>query len=216
MSSPRSLTRPPCGAALAAIAVSLGAAGPAAAHVQVRPAVAAPADPVLFTVLVPNEKDAVTTTVTLKMPAGVIPFGFEATPGWTRTVARAPDQSVDTVTWRGRLPPEGFVRFSFLAGTPDRPGRVTWKALQRYADGTVVRWIGPPGSEEPAALTVIRSDAARENAGGEGSAAGSPVPPAATSTSGDSDGTAVVAWIALALGAGGLAAAAVALRRSRS
>jgi hypothetical protein len=36
-------------------------------------------------------------------------------------------------------------------GVPDRPrSTLTFKALQTYANGEVVRWIGPPEAEEPA------------------------------------------------------------------
>ena len=167
-------------AALAAGALALPAAG--AAHVQVSPGVAAPGDPTLFTLLVPNESDNPTVRVNLAIPDGVIPFSFEETAGWTRSEQLADDGSLDMVTWTGSLPAGGFVRFSLLARTPDEARDVAWPTLQHYADGTVVRWIGPPGSDEPAAVTTISPDAPRQNAGGEG---GEPAP-GATEPSGGS------------------------------
>lgn len=42
-------------------------------------------------------------------------------------------------------------RFRLLVGLPRREGAtLAFKVLQRYDDGQVVRWIGPPGSPEPA------------------------------------------------------------------
>ena len=165
-------------AALAAAAL----AAPAAAHIQVRPTVAAPGDPVLFQVIVPGERDAHTVEVTLQMPKDVLPFSYEETPGWTRTNKEAPDGSIETVTWRGELPEDGFARFSFLASTPEQEGEIVWKAIQRYDDDSIVRWIGAPDSENPAAITTITASAPRENAGGEGGeAAENPAPNAAAS-----------------------------------
>lgn len=159
------------GVALAAAGLGgLVAAAAAPAHVQVLPSRVAPSDPVLFTVLVPNESDTPTTTVELRFPDGIVPFSFEPVAGWERTERRAANGALQGVVWRGSLPVGSFVRFTFLAATPERPGELRWRALQTYADGTVVRWIGQPGSDEPAAVTVVAADAPRQNAGGEGAA----------------------------------------------
>jgi LPXTG-motif cell wall-anchored protein len=147
------------------------AAQPALAHIQIRPTAAAPGDSVLFELLVPGEREARTVEVALQMPKGVLPFSFEKTPGWPRKLELANDGSIDVVRWRGRLDTDGFVRFAFLAGAPEREGQLEWKALQTYDDGHEARWIGPPDSENPAAVTSITDSATRENAGGEGAAA---------------------------------------------
>ncbi|HEY6890826.1 MAG TPA: DUF1775 domain-containing protein [Solirubrobacter sp.] len=160
----------------------------ASAHVQVSPATVAPGDAVKFTVLVPGERDAQTTRVALKLPAGLLPFSWQDTPGWTRKLVPSADGGVDQAVWTGRLPRDGFVEFSFLAGTPERPGQLVWKALQTYADGTVVSWIGSPTSADPAPVTRVVKGAPLQNAGGEngppasGSAAGSTKTPVVTAT----------------------------------
>jgi len=207
---------------IAALALLAGAAAPAGAHVQVTPTEAAPGDPVKFELLVPGETDAHTTEVALQIPKGVLPFSFEDPPGWKRTLETADDGSVGVVRWRGRLARDGFVRFAFLAATPEQEGELVWKAVQRYDDGAEAAWIGPPDSENPAAVTTVSATAARQNAGGEGAeaeaAAGgsAPADPAPAATDGD-DGSG--ATIGIVLGAAGLllggAALAVALRRPR-
>ena len=151
-----------------ALALLLVAPAAAQAHIQVTPTVVAPDDPVKFTVLVPGEKTAQTTRVALKMPAGLLPFSYEDPPGWKRTLVKASNGGVDQVVWTGRLAADGFVEFSFLAGTPEKPGSLTWKALQTYSDGSVVRWIGAPDSEQPAPVTQVVGGAPKQNAGGEG------------------------------------------------
>jgi uncharacterized protein YcnI len=161
----------------ATAALTLLIAAPASAHIQVRPAVAAPGDPVLFQVIVPNEKDAHTVEVTLQVPKDVLPFSFEDPAGWERTNKLGSDGSIETVTWKGELADDGFAEFQFLASTPEQEGDVVWKALQTYDDGSTVRWIGDPDSDNPAAVTTVTKSAARQNAGGEGEEA-----PAATAT----------------------------------
>ncbi len=207
-------------AAPAAVAWLVAVAAPAAAHVQVTPSVAAPGDPVQFELLVPGEREAHTTEVALQIPRGVLPFSFEDQPGWKRTVEPAADGSAGVVRWRGRLAADGFVRFAFLAATPEREGELAWKAVQRYDDGEEAAWIGPPDAENPAAVTTISAAAARQNAGGEGeggdpapaaeAAPGRPEPVAAADDGGGGTLGIVLGGAGLALGA---AALAVALRR---
>ncbi|MDP2711990.1 MAG: DUF1775 domain-containing protein [Solirubrobacteraceae bacterium] len=201
--------------ALALVATALPA-GPAAAHVQVRPVQAAPADPVLWTVLVPSEQESGTRQVELAVPQGVLPFSFEDPPGWTRTLRTSADGSVRSIVWRGRTAADGLATFRFLASTPERAGPIAWKALQTYRDGTLVRWIGAPGSEHPASVTTISSSAARENAGGEGDETTVVGDDDATAASGDvrSDGR-EPDWIARGLGLLALLASGLAVIRLR-
>ena len=146
-----------------------GGAATASAHIQVTPTLAAPSDAVKFTVLVPGESSSASTTkVALKVPRGTLPYSYGEAPGWSRKLVLAKDQSVAQIVWTGRLAPDGFAAFSFLASTPPRPAVLTWKALQYYSDGSVVRWIGSPSSEEPAPRTDVMADAPLQNAGGEG------------------------------------------------
>jgi uncharacterized protein YcnI len=202
-------------AGLAALALT---AAPAAAHIQVRPTVAAPGDPVLFQLIVPNEKDAHTVEVTLQVPKDVLPFSFEEPAGWTRTNKLNADQSIATVTWKGKLSRDGFAQFSLLASTPEQEGTIVWKALQTYDDGSTVRWIGGPDSDNPAAVTKVTKSAARENAGGEGAesapgtatatATAAAVQTTAAAASGDDDGDSPLPLI-LSIAALVLAAAAL-------
>lgn len=182
-----------------AVVASVAAVGSASAHVQVTPTVVAPGDPVLFTVLVPGERDTGTTKVDLKLPPGLMPFSFEDLPGWKRRVVRAGDGSAERIVWTGRAAPDGLLRFAFLAGTPDQPTTMRWKALQTYAGGHVARWIGAPDAEYPAAVTEVRTDAPRQNAGGEGAA----VAPTATADGADRASTTAgdtTDWVARGLG----------------
>ena len=143
--APRALT-----AALIGVGLVLAAgAMPAAAHVQVRPTAAAPDDAVLFEVIVPNERENRTVELELAVPPNVLPFSYEDTPGWRRTLKLNPNQSIGSIVWRGSMASDGFTRFGFLASTPPREGEIAWKAVQTYDDGLKVRWIEPPDGEQP-------------------------------------------------------------------
>jgi uncharacterized protein YcnI len=206
-------------AVLAAGAAAAWLPAAAGAHIQVTPALVAPSDPVKFTVLVPGERSAETTRVELKMPSELLPFSYEETPGWKRQLIKASNGAVDRVVWTGRSASDGFVEFSFLAGTPEKPGELVFKALQSYSDRTIVRWIGAPGSDLPAAVTRVEAGAPRQNAGGEGAGgkpaasmggsarpAAAPTPVAANGSGGDGRDP-----LALALGGAGLVLGLVAL-----
>jgi uncharacterized protein YcnI len=191
-----------------ALAVAAGAApAPAAAHIQVRPARAAPGDPVLWTVLVPSEQKAGTRQVELAVPKGVLAFSYEDAAGWTRRLRTSADGSVRAIVWRGRTRADGLATFRFLASTPERAGTVAWKAIQTYRDGARVRWIGSAGSEHPASITTVSASAAREDAGGARGATAAPGAAEADAAGPD--------WIARGLGLAALlaAAAAIGLRR---
>jgi uncharacterized protein YcnI len=212
--TPRALT-----AALICLVLLLAAATPpAAAHVQVRPTTAAPDDAVLFEVLVPNERSNRTVELELAVPTGVIPFSYEETPGWRRSLTLKRDQSIRSIVWRGRLRSDGFARFGFLASTPPREGEIQWKAIQTYDDGRKVRWIEPPDGENPAALTTVSERFPRQDVGGEAAGraetpSGQPQTSAenqSDESSGDgSDGTA--RWLAAAALVAALASLAIAL-----
>jgi uncharacterized protein YcnI len=222
--------------ALAVAVLGLALLAPAAAaHVQIEPAQVAPGDAATFTILVPNERDTPTMKVAVKIPNGLIPFAFEENHGWVRSEERAANGALDSVTWTGSLPAGSFVRFSFLASTPDAEGTLTFPTVQTYADGQEVAWIGPPDADEPAPTIEVTKAAATANAGGEGGApattaetaasTGAPVettaPLAATAAPsvttvaspvpvGDAS-TPTAAWVALALAGAALLAALAAL-----
>ncbi len=164
----------------------------------------------------PNEREQSTVAVSVKVPEGVIPFSFEATPGWKRKVENDSSGAASVIRWTGRLPSDGFVRFAMLASTPPKVGPIAWKAVQRYSDGFESAWIGPPDSENPAPVTLITRAAERENAGGENDSASGSSPSGVEEDRADGDGSGgdllpiVLAALAIVLS---LAALAIALRR---
>lgn len=234
--------------AAASAVAALASAGSAQAHVSVVPKVAPAGSFTVLDVRVPNERDdAATTKVDVKLPPGFTSVSFEPVPGWDVDVVRERlstpietengpiSEQVSRIVWSGgRIPPGAFVDFPISVQIPDRVGTtLTFKALQTYVGGEVVRWIGAPDAELPAAqVEVVAPAGAGEGAGAghgaeadDGGAAGgdyelTPSKVAVDSDMLDDDGASKGLAIAgLAAGIAGLllggAALALALRRTR-
>lgn len=232
-------------AALAGAALTvLLAAGPASAHVTLGPDTAPKGGTdVELTFRVPDEEDTPTTQVEVDLPTdhpitGVLP---EPVPGWTIAVQNytlptpvttddgTVTQVVQKITWSGGQIPVGqYQGFHVMVGKlPDDVDSLTFKALQTYANGDVVRWIdveqaGQPEPEHPApVLTLTAAGAQAAPSPGTSPAPQAPSvtattsAPGTTSSASSSDSTAralgitgiVVGVLGLAAGAFGLAAA---------
>jgi hypothetical protein len=65
---------------------------------------------------------------------------------------------VDRIVFTGRIAPEHFVQLPVAIVTPDvKAGTVlTFKVVQRYSNGKIVRWIGSPTADEPAPQVAVR------------------------------------------------------------
>jgi len=211
-------------AATAVAALALPAA--AQAHVTLQPN-AQPAG--TFTVLdvrVPTERDdASTAKVDVQFPAGFASASYQAVPGWKVRVIKkklaTPIQTDDgpitegisRMVWTrtsrtGGIKPGQFQDFPVSVQIPDKAGtKLTFKALQTYSNGEIVRWIGAPGSDTPAPQVTITaaqaSGAAAAVHTGMGAAATSksgPTQPATASTGSGNDGLSIAALVAGALG----------------
>jgi periplasmic copper chaperone A len=215
----------------AALGAALVLAPVAAAHVTLQPEQAPAGGFTRLDVRVPNERDnAGTTKVEVQMPPGFLSVSVEPEPGWDAEVTMRPlDEPVEqfgeqvneevgriTFTAQGEanaIQPGEFRDFGLSLGVPEgRPGKMlTFPSLQTYSSGEVVRWIGPPDSDEPAPqveLTAAEEEAAAEPAAEQQPAA------AAESEDDDGNGLAIAALIVGGLGlAAGLAAL---LRRPRA
>jgi uncharacterized protein YcnI len=212
-----------------ALALALPAA--AQAHVTVQPtSVPAGAEDALLDIRVPNERDdADTTKLQLKLPDGFVQASFEPVAGWTAKVTTTKlaqpiktddgevTEQVSEITWTGhgrdgRIPPGAFQDFGLSVLVPDKAGStLTFKAVQTYSNGTVVRWIGPEGSETPAPTLKLEAPG-----GGSAAAAPAATPAPATPAKADaSSGSDTLAIVALIVGALGLAAGSAALAARR-
>jgi uncharacterized protein YcnI len=215
--------------ALATVA-ALAAPAVAQAHVTVQPKQAPAGGFTRLDVRVPNERDdASTTKIQLQLPDGFAEASFEPNPGWTVKVHKAKlaqqiktddgtvTEGVKEITWTSDngtgIPPGAFKDFGLSVQVPGKAGdTLTFKALQTYSNGEVVRWIGPEGSDNPAPTVAVTS-ADEDTHEGHASA---PAPASGSSSSSSGGGSNTLAIIALIVGALGLLAGAAALTAGRS
>jgi len=214
-------------ALLATAALALVVPAAAQAHVTVQPDTGVAGAYTRLDVRVPNERDdAATTKVEVQFPDGFAAASYEPVPGWDIKVAKKQleqpiqtddgeiTEGVDTITWTAKsdddaIPPGAFEDFGLSVQIPGKAGdKLTFKALQTYSGGEVVRWIGPEGSDRPApVVTLVAADAGSH-------AAAAAAPDAAGSADDDDDGNGL-AIVALVAGVLGLVAGAVALATAR-
>jgi uncharacterized protein len=217
-------------AAAAALTAAIAAA-PAQAHVTLQPREVPAGGFTRLDVRVPNERDeAGTTKIQIQFPPGFASVSTEPTPGWRMAVkmrkAEVPvelhgeksDQEVDVVTITARkgtrIAPGEFVDFGLSLATPDKPGEsLTFKALQTYEGGEVVRWIGPEDAEEPAPTVALVS---AEEEGAAAAPASTPAPAEDDEDEGASTGLVIAALILGALGLVTGIAGLMATRRPRT
>src|SRR5947209_2179293 len=150
-----------CRACAAATLVALGAASAASAHARVSPAVSLSKELQLYSLAVPTEKEAKTTTkVVLTVPQGFSIDSFVPSAGWKRveqSTGSGENAVIQKVTWTGAKVPTGEDSlFQFLA-QPSKPGTYTFQVQQTYSDGSIVNWTGPESSDSPAPAIAAKS-----------------------------------------------------------
>ena len=222
---------------LATAALALVATAAAQAHVTLQPNTATAGAYTRLDVRVPNERDdASTNKVEVQFPDGFASASYEPTPGWdvkvTKKTLDKPVQTddgeitegVDTITWTAKseadaIPPGAFEDFGLSVQIPGKAGdKLTFKALQTYTGGEVVRWIGAEDSDNPAPVVSVNDGAAAAATPAPTQAAATATPAAAESSDDGGNGLAIVALIVgalgLVLGGAGLLAARRANARS--
>lgn len=198
-------------AAVAATCLVLVAA-PGWAHVTVNPPEATRGGFTALSFRVPTESDSASTTkvqVFLPQDHPLASVSVRPHPGWHASVVTkkfATPLSTDdgevtrgvySVTWtpdapKNALKPGEYDEFDISVGPlPDVPS-LTFKTLQTYSDGTVVRWIdepaaeGQPEPEHPApVLTLVPASSSNDPANAS----------TTSSSSGSSSGTATAALV---------------------
>ena len=222
---------------IAATAVVLlgGSSTMAQAHVTLQPPEGPAGGFVRLDVRVPSERDdQPTRKVVVQLPPGFAAARYEPVPGWKTSVStrklatpvtsegETQTEEVDAITWtvagaNDGIEPGQFQDFGISVRLPERPAgtKLTFKALQTYAGGEVVRWIGGPDADEPAPQVTLT--AAADEAAAHGDPA-KPTAAAGTSVSvddDDDDGGNGLAVVALIVGGLGLLAGVAGLLAAR-
>jgi uncharacterized protein len=205
-------------------AAALAVPATASAHVTMQPAVAPAGGFTVLNVRVPNERDdSGTRKVAVQMPDGFASASYQKVPGWTVKVTRgkAPKpidmhgekvtEQVTQVTFTstkrsGDIGPGQFQDFPLSVRIPDGKAgaKLTFKAVQTYRSGAVVRWIGAPDADEPAPQVTLTAAEGAHGAAAKSDDDGHAAP--ASASSGDDGGTDGLAVAGIVIGGLGLAA----------
>ncbi|MCD9024197.1 YcnI family copper-binding membrane protein [Cohnella silvisoli] len=184
--------------------LSIGFAGLASAHVTVQPKEVPAGSYQVFTVRVPSEKEAATTSVKLAIPDGVAVSRIEPKPDWTYEIEKGAEDKFVSVTWKATgkgLGATEFGEFRVQGKVADDAKELVWKAYQTYSDGEVVEWTGAADADKPASVTAVTA------AAGEGDGHGA-APSGASGEAEDKDGRDT---LTLSLAVAGLIAGVLAL-----
>jgi uncharacterized protein YcnI len=141
-------------AKLIAVVIAVAVVSQASAHVTVAPRTSRAAAYEKYVVRVPTEGAVATTSIELTIPDGVVVTSMGAAVGHTYALKKSDGRTV-AVVWSMKIDPGEFAEFAFIARNPKEGKELVWKAVQRFADGTSVQWIGPPGDKRPASITTL-------------------------------------------------------------
>ncbi|MFI5529021.1 YcnI family protein [Kitasatospora sp. NPDC051853] len=184
------------GAAAVAAASVLALAAPAFAHVTVQPGSVQQGGYTAVDFRVPNESDTASTVkleVNLPLDHPMASVRVLPVPGWTAVLEKSKldkplnshgkdiTEAVSKITWTAeggaKIAPGQFQEFKVSLGAlPTDTEKLTFKALQTYDNGDVVRWIdeAKDGQPEPAKpAPVLKLTKAPAAAGADHHAAGS-------------------------------------------
>jgi uncharacterized protein YcnI len=229
------LTRSSAVAAAATLSVVALGVGPAAAHVRVSSADAAPGGYGELTFRVPTESDTLSTTkLAVKLPTDtpLASVSVKPVPGWTADTVTEPlpapvqtddgevTEAISQVVWTAdpsaAIAPGQYQTFTILAGPLPETESLSLPAVQTYSDGSEVAWIEPAvdGQEPEHPAPVLEFTA--PSADTSGVVADSPADTTATSTAAATDGgTSGVAVAGLVVAVLALLAAGAALVTGR-
>jgi periplasmic copper chaperone A len=157
----------------------------------------------------------------VRMPPGFVSASWEAVPGWTVRAVKQRltrpiqtddgpiDEQIGEIIWTASsektgIQPGEYRDFPLSVTIPGKAGEtLTFKAVQTYSNGDVVRWIGAPDADEPAPrlqLTAARPQATSR-----------PAPAPAPAAASDDDSSNSLSVVALVIGALGFLAAIAAI-----
>jgi uncharacterized protein YcnI len=135
---------------------------PTYAHVTVWPRESTYGAYEKYVVRVPTEGKAATTSIELELPAGATFISIGAAIGHTYELKKSGERVVGIV-WSMRINPGEFAEFAFMARNPKEGASLTWKATQRFADGSSAQWAGPAGDQRPASITTLIAGGAKHD-----------------------------------------------------
>lgn len=131
----------------------------ALAHVTVWPRESRAGGHEKYVVRVPTEGKVATESVEIFIPEGVSVVSLAAGP---RYELKKNGERTTSILWTARIEPGEFAEFAFMARNPREGKDLTWKAVQKFVDGSSTEWSGPRGDKHPAPVTVLTPGTAQQ------------------------------------------------------
>jgi uncharacterized protein YcnI len=130
-------------------------------HVTVQPKESAPGATERYALRVPTEKFTPTVRVEVEFPAALEVSSFEPKAGWNIEEKKDASGKLLGVVLTGSIPTGESAVFSFTGKSPAQEGKLLFKAIQIYGDGTKSEWTGAEGTRTPAPAVTVKRPAAQ-------------------------------------------------------
>lgn len=126
-------------------------------HVRISPRESTVGTVQKYTMSVPTERQSPTVRIEAAFPASVTLTSVGVTPGWKVEETKNTEGRIIGAVWTGgSIPFAESAEFSFEATNPAAAGRLEWKVIQIYQDGTRSEWTGPENSRTPSPVTLVK------------------------------------------------------------
>ena len=126
-------------------------------HVRIAPRESTAGATQKYTMTVPTERQSPTIRIEATFPASVTIVSFGAVAGWKVEEKKDANGKITGAIWSGgSIPFAESVDFSFDGKNPAMAGRLEWKVIQIYQDGTRSEWTGPENSRTPGPVTTVK------------------------------------------------------------
>jgi uncharacterized protein YcnI len=145
-------------AALAGILIMIAVS--AYGHVTIQPKQSAAGASEKYTMRVPTEKFVPTVRVEVEFPSVLAASSFDPKPGWKIEDKKDAAGKLIGAVLTGSIPPGESSLFTFTARNPGDEGKLSWKVIQIYEDGSKSEWTGPEGSRAPAPVVEVKKPGA--------------------------------------------------------
>jgi uncharacterized protein YcnI len=131
--------------------LALTVAQPAAGHVEPKPDKITAGRVAKVTFEVPAEEKVPAVKFSVQLPVSLGDVALQPTSGWKSALRGR------IASWSGgQIAPGKAAEFALSARWPATPGKtLVFPAVEKYASGKVVYWIGPESSATPAARVTL-------------------------------------------------------------
>src|SRR5207253_2588894 len=125
-------------------------------HVTVQPKESAPGATERYSLRIPTEKFTPTVRVEVEFPAALEVSSFEQKAGWKIEQKKDASGRIVGVVLNGSIPTGESSLFTFTAKNPTQQGKLFFKAIQIYEDGTKSEWTGAEGTRTPSPVVDVK------------------------------------------------------------